>query len=322
MILPGPRKAVKNAQKVHFFVIYLDKYDVFINAYCGKKGKSMTKLRSSEQELQESDGVNRFLNRLLMLPLKWQDEIFVVFSAIYDDLVRIDKEQEKYELNKMVLLNNTERGFSESVECLYRDPLFCGARCMLTKVRLDRGILWEQALSRWCDDMIGRRLWFKREHEEVRERLVRDLQANRITNMETLTRKEKKLELLTRKLNALNFEGYYYFKPANANRRANYKEVCLVRYDGPRQAFEILTPHRGIVKKWGKTWQISPRNVLNENGGFYRINMISERVEKVIRETAEARKNEEAAALEEQRAMEHPTNNNSSVALQKYKFKI
>lgn len=203
-----------------------------------------------------------------------------MFSAIYDYLIQEDKENDRYRLNKIVLLNaangvkgDVEKGFTQSVECLYKDPLYCGARCMLSKIRLDRGILWQNAVNRWYNEMLPKRFAVSKLLEGYRDKLLEDINAGRIKSMGELNVRENKLKQLCRKVNALVFEGFYFFRPQYSR---GAKEVVLVRFDFARNCYEIHTPHRGVQKNWSGSGQIKPSNVLNEDGGFYRIRLISQ----------------------------------------------
>lgn len=45
---------------------------------------------------RETKEVNQFLNRMMLLDIETQDRLFDVFQRLYDELIRIDKEDGNY----------------------------------------------------------------------------------------------------------------------------------------------------------------------------------------------------------------------------------
>lgn len=96
--------------------------------------------------VRESNAINRFLNRILMLEVTFQNALFDVFFAIYTELVRIDRENGDYDDGVQDL--NWRHGQKiqhievDHREVLYRDPISC-AETHYVCLRLDLGISWE-----------------------------------------------------------------------------------------------------------------------------------------------------------------------------------
>jgi len=104
--------------------------------------------RNKTGTTRESDSVNRFFNRLLMLEVHMQNALFDAFFAIYLELVRIDRANGVYD-DGVETLNQSQGRWIRQIEedrreVLYTDPV-SGAETQYVRLRIDRGITWEAA---------------------------------------------------------------------------------------------------------------------------------------------------------------------------------
>eukprot|EP00931_Biecheleriopsis_adriatica_P069790 TRINITY_DN435_c0_g2_i1.p1 TRINITY_DN435_c0_g2~~TRINITY_DN435_c0_g2_i1.p1 ORF type:complete len:2117 (-),score=606.84 TRINITY_DN435_c0_g2_i1:43-6393(-) len=102
----------------------------------------------AEMGTKESEVINRFFNRILMLEVHLQNAMFDTFFAIYTELVRVDKANGVFDEgieNLNQAQGRTIRNIqAEHSEVLYRDP-GSGAETRYLRLHLDRGISWEAA---------------------------------------------------------------------------------------------------------------------------------------------------------------------------------
>jgi len=95
---------------------------------------------------KESDVLNRFFNRLLMLDIEHQNALYDAFFGVYYELVRIDKANGEFD-EGVENLNDwhgrrIQRVEIEKTEVLYTDPA-SGAETSYNVLTLDRGVDWD-----------------------------------------------------------------------------------------------------------------------------------------------------------------------------------
>lgn len=79
----------------------------------------------------------------------------------------------RYSLGKIVQVNAGphEKATEESNESLYADPHYSGAKCKLSKLKVDKGMTWDIVFRTYCSEMVPRAYRMQMELE--------DLNANR-----------------------------------------------------------------------------------------------------------------------------------------------
>jgi len=97
-------------------------------------------------DVRESDAINRFFNRILMLEIDMQNGLFEAFFAIYCEYIRIDRANGDFDegienLNRMQGRVIRQIKVLEK-EVLYREPK-SGAETCYIRLELDRGISWK-----------------------------------------------------------------------------------------------------------------------------------------------------------------------------------
>ncbi|CAJ1401369.1 unnamed protein product [Effrenium voratum] len=102
----------------------------------------------AEMGTKESQVINRFFNRILMLEVHIQNAMFETFFAVYTELVRVDKANGVYD-EGIENLNRVQGRTIQDIkvdqtELLFRDPS-SGAETTYVRLSLDRGITWEAA---------------------------------------------------------------------------------------------------------------------------------------------------------------------------------
>eukprot|EP00927_Polykrikos_kofoidii_P027140 TRINITY_DN23992_c0_g2_i1.p1 TRINITY_DN23992_c0_g2~~TRINITY_DN23992_c0_g2_i1.p1 ORF type:complete len:841 (+),score=179.26 TRINITY_DN23992_c0_g2_i1:2-2524(+) len=102
--------------------------------------------------MREITEMNRFFNRLLMMEVEVQNSIFDAFFAIYTELVRIDRANGTYD-EGVENLNHFRGRKVSRVEVSVREVLctdaVSGAETQYTRLKLDRGISWEAAVTEY-----------------------------------------------------------------------------------------------------------------------------------------------------------------------------
>lgn len=89
-----------------------------------------------------SDGLKRFLNRLLGVPLELQDRMFLFFSALMEHFISQDKIVGKYSEGISDVAGKNKH--IKSKELLYECPR-TGAVTEHVEILTDRGVSWEEA---------------------------------------------------------------------------------------------------------------------------------------------------------------------------------
>jgi len=109
---------------------------------------AMKQDRARRGQVRESEAINRFFNRILMLEVELQNALFETFFAVYSELVRIDCANGVYD-DGVENLNQSQGRWIHQIEAdrrevLYTDPV-TGAETQYVRLRLDRGISWQAA---------------------------------------------------------------------------------------------------------------------------------------------------------------------------------
>jgi len=99
----------------------------------------------SGKDVPDEQVVNRFLNRMLMMPVALQAELFEAFSAVVAALQREDREEGIKVDEGLQSLNQQLR--ARAIEEISQEPLQ-GGQCSYTQFRIDRGLSWDEAHAR------------------------------------------------------------------------------------------------------------------------------------------------------------------------------
>ncbi|CAD7969162.1 unnamed protein product [Amoebophrya sp. A120] len=258
------------------------KKDAFLNLelcdlFRSATGDSKLMAHLHSEELEESNNLNRFLNRLLMLNLDMQDSVFKLFEAIYDHLVQVDKDNDNYNQGKIVQLNRAplERAFATSSKSLYSDRNYNGAKCNITHIRLDRGIPWDTVWQKYEKEMLPRMERLKKDADDYERDKLQN--ATDITNRVELFNRQQKLNRLRRKHNYFANEGFWYFRPTMCQDKKR-REMALARFNVRTLSYELWLPHRGAVGSWNtfSKIQIGRDGVLNERNNWYKIQFMTD----------------------------------------------
>eukprot|EP00392_Amoebophrya_sp_AT5.2_P013454 g13577.t1 len=223
-----------------------------------KGGGKKKKEKGAKAALEEAGEVNQFLNRILMLPLKSQDEIFQVFAGIALELIRKDKEAETYTDGLETVNNQLQSARVEKEEEVFTDPK-TGAKTMLTSMRIDQGLKWKQV---WDRMKSGAERFAK--VQESRRVFEREFSERHGPEGQYMLYGEDSYLQLQREEERRKYEGFYLHQPGNLPKIVKdqgYFETLYLKWNAVRGFFDVWLPHRGVQHSFLTRSKVSPREI-------------------------------------------------------------